>query len=98
GEADVGRAAGAVAGGLHDHVHVDRGGANRLEGVRRHAGVVRGMGGGGLGLVLVEADAADDDAFHVGGFFFHNGSGVVVQAGADFKDDAEFFGELDRAA
>ena len=52
---------------------------------------------GDLGLVLVERDAADDDVFHALGFFFHNRSWVVVQAGAHFEDDAEFLGELDRA-
>ena len=50
-----------------------------------------------FGLVFVERDAANDDAFHAFGFFFHNGSWVVVQAGADFKDDSEFFGKLNRA-
>src|SRR3989475_547583 len=34
---------------------------------------------------------------HVAGFFFHNCSWIVIQTGADFKYDSEFFGELDRA-
>ena len=52
---------------------------------------------GDFGLVFVERDAADDDVFHACGFFFHNGSWVVIETGADFEHDAEFFGELDRA-
>ena len=31
-----------------------------------------------FGLVFVERDAANDDAFHAFGFFFHNRSWVVV--------------------
>jgi len=97
GEADVGGAAGSVAGGLDDHVHVDGGVADGLEDARGHAGLVRDVGEGDLGLVLIKRDAANDDAFHVGGFFFHEGSGVVVEAGADFEHDAKFLGELDAA-
>ncbi len=52
---------------------------------------------GDLGLIFVEGDAADDDVFHASGFLFHDRSWVIVQAGADFEDDAEFLGELDRA-
>ena len=50
-----------------------------------------------FGLVFVERDAANDDVFHAAGFFFHNSSWVVVETGADFENDAEFFGEFHRA-
>jgi len=44
-----------------------------------------------LGLVPVKRNAADDDVFHAFGFFFHKGSWVFVEAGADFEDDSELF-------
>src|SRR6266849_171211 len=99
GERDVGGGrAGAVADILHDHIDVDRGVAERLENLGGNSRFVGHGHEGDLGLVLVERDAADDDVLHVLRFFFHDGSWVVVETGADFEDDAEFFGELDRAA
>ena len=97
-EADIGRAAGAVAGALDDHVHVDRVVADRLEDAGGRAGFVGDMGQGDFGLVPVERDAADDDALHIGGFFFHKGAGVVIEAGTDGEADTELLGELDGAA
>src|ERR1700677_2172015 len=98
GKAQVGGGlAGTVADVLDNHVHVDGGIADGLEDAGGDAGLVRHGNEGDLGLVFIECDAADDDVFHVFGFFFHNGSWVVVQAGTNFKDDAEFFGELDGA-
>src|SRR5882724_11196730 len=98
GEGKIGGGrAGAVADVLDDHVHVDGGVAERLEDARGHAGLVGHGDEGDLGLIFVERDAANDDVLHVFGFFFHNGSWVIVQAGTDFKDDAEFLGEFHRA-
>ena len=83
---------------LHDHVHVD--GWRRASALKMRA-ATPGLSGTAderdFGLVLVERDAANDDVFHAFGFFFHNGSWVVVQAGADFKHDAKFFGKFHRA-
>ena len=83
---------------LHDHVHVHRRVAERLENARGHAGFVGHADERDFGLVFVERDAAHNDAFHAFGFFFHNGSGVFVQTGADFKDHSEFFGKFNRTA
>ena len=64
--------------------------------MRGHARLVGHADQRHLGLVLVERDAAHDDLFHAASFFFHNGSRVVVEAGADFEHDAEFLGDFDR--
>ena len=69
----------------------------RLEDARGDAGFVRHADERDFGLVFVERDAAHDDVFHAFGFFFHNGSWVFVEAGADFKHDAKFLGKFDRA-
>ena len=99
GEGEVGgRRAAAMADVLDDHVHVDGRVAERLEDARGHARFVGHAHEGDLGLIFIERDAADDDAFHAFGFFFHKGSWVVIEAGADFKHDAEFLGEFHRAA
>ena len=58
--------------------------------------LVGDMGDGDLGLVAFDADAAHDDLFHSCGFFFHDGSWVVVEAAAHLEDHSEFLGELDR--
>lgn len=69
-----------------------------LENLGGDAGLVGDAEKGDFGLVFVDGDASDDDVFHVGGFFFHNGSGIVVEAGSNFKGDAEFFGEFNGSA
>jgi len=98
GEGNIGGWGGqVVAGVLDDHVHIDVGVGDGFENQRGHPGPVGHLHQGEFGLVFVERNAADDDAFHAGGFFFHKGSWVVIEAGADFKNDAEFFGEFDRA-
>jgi hypothetical protein len=82
---------------LHNHVDVDIRIGQRTEDLGRGAGLVGDAADDDLGLVLVHGDAADHDLFHVGDFLFHDGSWVVVERGADFKDDAVLRGELDRA-
>ena len=79
---------------MHDHVHdngrLGEGGKNPGGG----AGLIGDVGDNDLGLVLINGDAANDDFFHVGDFFFHDGSGVVVKGGADFENDVIFVCEL----
>ena len=48
-------------------------------------------------LIALDADAAYDDLLHSCGFFFHDGSWVVVKTAADFKGDSKFFGKFDGA-
>ena len=86
-----------MAGILDDHVHVDGRLGQGVENAGRTAGLIRQAPNGDLGLILVERDAADDDVLHAGGFFFHDGTGIVVETGTDFEDDVELLGELDRA-
>ena len=79
GEGEVGGGfAGAVADVLNDHVHVDGGIADGFEDAGGDAGFVGDGDQGDFGLVFIERDAADDDAFHTFGFFFHKCSGVFV--------------------
>ena len=98
GEGEVGGRFWSVADVLNDHVDVDGGLVKGLEDLGGDAGSVRNAEEGNFGLIFVEGDASDDDMFHVGGFFFHDGSGVVIKAGSDFKGDAEFLGEFNRSA
>lgn len=94
GEGEIGGWSWSVADVLYDHVDVDGGLMKGLEDLGGDAGLIGDAEEGDFGLVFVEGDASDDDVFHVGGFFFHDGSGIVVEAGSDFKGDAEFFGEF----
>jgi hypothetical protein len=87
----------AAAHVLDDHVDVDVRVGEPAEHLRRGSGLVDDVADDDLGLVLVGGDAADDDLFHVGDFFFHDGSWIVVERGADFKDDAVLLREFDRA-
>ena len=80
---------------LDDDVDVDVGVGDRLEHLRGDAGFVGHAGDGDFGLVLVNRDAADDDVFHFCGFFFHDGSWVVVKTAAHFKHDTKLLGKLD---
>src|SRR5207249_81724 len=82
---------------LDDHVDVDVAVGDRLENLGGDAGLVGHAGDGDFGLVFVHRDAADDDVFHFLSFFFHDSPRIVVETAADFKHDAELFGELDRA-
>jgi hypothetical protein len=70
---------------------------DRIENLRRGAGLIRHAGDGDLRLLPLDADAADDDIFHAHGFLFHNGAGVLIEAAAHFEDDFEFLCELDGA-
>ena len=63
---------------LHDHIDIDGGVAERLENAGGDARFVGHRHEGDLGLVLVERHATNDDVLHVPGFFFHNGSWVVI--------------------
>ncbi len=83
---------------LDDHVddHSRRGQRRKNAGGR--SGLVGDMGDGDFGLVFFNAHAPYHDGFHAFGFFFHNGSWVVVKAGAHLEGDAEFFREFHRAA
>jgi hypothetical protein len=94
-EREVGDAVAADV--LDDHVDDDVRVGQAAEHLRGGARLVEDVADDDLGLVLVGGDAADDDLFHVGDFFFHEGSWIVVERGADFKDDAVLLGELDRA-
>lgn len=98
GEGKVGGRFWSVADVLDDHVDVDEGLVKGLEDLGGDSGSVGNAEESNFGLIFVEGDASDDDMFHVGGFFFHDGSGVVVKAGSDFKRDAEFLGEFNRSA
>ena len=82
---------------LHDHVHVDRRVGQLLKHAGGYARLVRHADEGDLGLILVERHAANHDVFHALSFFLHEGSGVVVEAGANFENDTELLGELHRA-
>ena len=82
---------------LDDHVHVNGGLGQGVKNAGGSAGLVWQAPHGDLGLILVERDAADDDVLHAGSFFFHDGTGIVVETGTDFEDDVELLGELDRA-
>ena len=77
GEREVGHAVAADV--LDDHVDDDVRVGQRAEDLRRGARLVGDVADDDLGLVLVHGDAADDDLFHVGDFFFHDGSWVVVE-------------------
>ena len=95
GEGDVGRAAAGDV--LHDHIDVDIRVGDGGEEAGGDAGMVGHAANGDFGLVPIDADAADDDIFHAHSFFFDEGAGVVVEAAADFEEDAKFFGEFDAA-
>ena len=93
GEGDVRDAVKADV--LHDHVDGDVRGGDGTENGGADAGAVGHIVDGDLGLIAFEADAAHDDGLHAGGFFFHEGSGVVVHAVAHFKAHTKFVRELD---
>ena len=82
---------------LHDHVDDDVRVGQGAEHAGGRARLVGDVADDDLGLVLVDGHAADDDLFHVGDFFFHEGSWVVVEGRADFENDAVFLGEFHRA-
>jgi hypothetical protein len=92
GEGNIGGPLGPRA--LDDHVdhHVCRGEGG--EDACGGAGLVRNMTDGDLRLILFDAHPAHHDGFHALGFFFHNGSWVMVETGAHLKDDSELFGKL----
>ena len=77
-----------------NHVQIDFRLCQGAQNPGRIADFVRNAGDGEAGLVAVDGDAADDDGFHGGSFFLHDGTGVIVHGVANFKDDAEFFGEF----
>ena len=78
---------------IDDHIRLREGGKNAGGG----AGFVGHLGDGDLGLFAFEADAAHDDIFESDGFFFHDGSPVVVETAAHLERHFKFFGEFDRA-
>ncbi len=94
-EGNVGRA--VLGNALHDHVHADVAARDRGKNPAGDAGLVADVVDGHLGLVALQADAADDDVFHVRGFFLGDGARGVLEAGTHFEFHAEFLGELDRA-
>ena len=64
---------------LNDHVDDDVGIGERAKHTSGRARFVRDVADDDLGLVLVHGHAADDDLLHVGDFFFHDGSRVVIE-------------------
>ena len=93
-EGDVGAAAGGNV--LDDHVDHDVGVGQCREEACGASWFVGDLADGDLGLIALDADAAHDDLFHSCGFFFHDGSWVVVKATADLEGHSKFLGEFDR--
>ena len=94
-EGNVGRSAygDILDDDIDDHIRLGEGCKNAGGG----AGFVGHLCDGDLGLFAFEADAAHDDIFESDGFFFHDGSPVVVETAAHLERHFEFFGEFDRA-
>ena len=82
---------------LYDHIDTDTRCAEHLKELGGCTGAVWQIADHDLSLVFIECDAADDDIFHGGGFFFHNGTWVVVETGTDFKNDVELLRKFDGA-
>ena len=95
GKGDVGRS--VLGNALDNHVDIDVAARDHGENSPGHPRFVPHIIDRYLGLVALEADAANDDVFHVRGFLFRGRPDVALEAGAHFEFDAEFLREFDRA-
>ena len=64
---------------LDDHIHGDPRVGDGLEYARGDAGGVGHLENGDFGLVAFDGNATDHDLLHAHGFFFDDGSRVVVE-------------------